>query len=154
MAQYDFYQDEKCAVWRRTYFSIEAPSWEEALVKASAIIRNEKLSDDDIRIEGSEFFEDTAEALPGKRNPDEPTIKFYAETGAGSRMIADDIHGSVWRTWWGDTDFREMERITGFWQSDFNPEDGYQAFVDACDEWWSGLSEDEKIATWWTHTHE
>jgi hypothetical protein len=47
--------------------------------------------------------------------------------------------------WWGASDFREMERITGYRQSDFNPEDGYQAFVDACDKWWSENRDDEKI---------
>lgn len=35
MAQYDFYQDERCAVWHRTYFLIEASTWEEALIKAA-----------------------------------------------------------------------------------------------------------------------
>lgn len=93
MAQYDFYQDEKCAVWCRTHFSIEASSWEAALAKATAIIKENEFLDNDIRIEGSEFFEDTVEALPDKRNPNEPTMEFYAETDAGSRMIADDIHG-------------------------------------------------------------
>ncbi len=47
--------------------------------------------------------------------------------------------------WWGETDFREMERITRFRQLDFDPEDGYQAFVDACNGWWDGHSTDKKI---------
>ena len=46
--------------------------------------------------------------------------------------------------WWGEQGFRDMERITGFRQSDFSPEDGYQDFVDACDEWWDRLSFNEK----------
>jgi hypothetical protein len=48
--------------------------------------------------------------------------------------------------WWGDQGFREMERITGFRQSDFSPEDGYQDFVDACDEWWDKLPYAEKVS--------
>jgi hypothetical protein len=37
------------------------------------------------------------------------------------------------KQWWGETDFRQMELITGFRQLDFEPDEGYQAFVDACD---------------------
>lgn len=52
------------------------------------------------------------------------------------------------KEWWGQTEFREMERITGFSQSDFNPNDGYQAFVDACENYWESLSLEEKIEHW------
>lgn len=93
MAQYSFYQDERCAVWHRTYFSIEASTWEEALVKAASIIKNDKSLDDDIRIEGSEFLEDTLEALSKKPRPNEPTMEFFAQTDSGDRLIADDIQG-------------------------------------------------------------
>lgn len=48
--------------------------------------------------------------------------------------------------WWGEQGFRDMERITGFRQSDFSPEDGYQDFVDACDEWWDSLSYADKVS--------
>jgi hypothetical protein len=50
--------------------------------------------------------------------------------------------------WWYSVDFREMERITGYRQFDFDPEDGYQAFVDACDNYWEALSRKEKIEIW------
>ena len=53
--------------------------------------------------------------------------------------------------WWGETDFREMERITGFCQDDFSPEDGYQDFVDACSEWWEKMTYDEKRAVFNEH---
>jgi hypothetical protein len=46
--------------------------------------------------------------------------------------------------WWGNCGFREMEFITGFKMTDFDPEDGYQEFVDACDEWWNELPFSEK----------
>ena len=93
MAQYDFYQDERCAVWHRTYFSIEASTWEEALIKAASIIRKNALLNDDIRIESSEFLEDTLEALPKEHRPNEPTMEFFAQTDSGDRLIADDIQG-------------------------------------------------------------
>jgi hypothetical protein len=50
--------------------------------------------------------------------------------------------------WWGGTDFRQMERITGFRQADFNPDGGYRAFVDACDNYWEQLNAKEKIEVW------
>lgn len=93
MVQYDFYQDERCTVWHRTYFSIEASKWEEALIKATSIIRKNALLNDDIRIDGSEFLEDTLEALPKEHRPNEPTMEFFAQTDSGDRLIADDIHG-------------------------------------------------------------
>ena len=51
---------------------------------------------------------------------------------------------AVVNEWWADSSFREMEKITGFRMTDFNSEDGYQEFVDACDEWWNKLSFGEK----------
>lgn len=50
--------------------------------------------------------------------------------------------------WWGESDFRTMERLTGYRQGDFDPEDGYQDFVDACNNWWNALSTEEKIYLW------
>lgn len=32
----------------------------------------------------------------------------------------------------------------GYRQDDFSPNDGYQDFVDACDEWWNNLNFNEK----------
>ena len=47
--------------------------------------------------------------------------------------------------WWGNCDFRTMEFVTGYSQGLFSPEDGYQDFVDACDEWWDKLPYDDKV---------
>ena len=52
------------------------------------------------------------------------------------------------KRWWNETDFRQMALITGFRQYEFNPEDGYQEFVDACDNYWDLLDRDEKIRIW------
>ncbi len=52
------------------------------------------------------------------------------------------------KEWWGGTEFREMERITGYRQIDFSPDEGYQEFVDACHEWWNGKTTDEKISVY------
>ncbi|MDR3266213.1 MAG: hypothetical protein LBT24_01400 [Tannerella sp.] len=50
--------------------------------------------------------------------------------------------------WWYSADFCTMEIITGYRQFDFDPEEGYQGFVDACDGWWEALSRKEKINLW------
>jgi hypothetical protein len=60
----------------------------------------------------------------------------------GNALIADA------NRWWKETDFSQMERITRFRQIDFDPEDGYQAFVDACDTWWKELDMEEKTEIW------
>ena len=52
------------------------------------------------------------------------------------------------QAWWDSTDFRQMERITGFREADFPAEEGNQAFVDACESWWNEKSYDEKRAIW------
>jgi hypothetical protein len=44
-----------------------------------------------------------------------------------------------------------MEHISGYRQADFDPQDGYQAFVDACDKWWSEQTTEEKIDFYHTH---
>ena len=46
--------------------------------------------------------------------------------------------------WWGDTDFPTMEKVTGYRQDDFSPNEGYQDFVDACNRWWEAKSYNEK----------
>lgn len=46
--------------------------------------------------------------------------------------------------WWGYLGFEEMEVATGYDFNDFDPEDGYQEFIDVCDEWWGELSYEEK----------
>lgn len=47
--------------------------------------------------------------------------------------------------WWRNTEFTTMEIVTGYNMFEFSDEDGYQDFVDACDEWWNGQSKYEKI---------
>jgi hypothetical protein len=49
---------------------------------------------------------------------------------------------------WSESDFTQMERLTGFRQIDFDPEDGYQDFVDACDSHWNRLCDEEKVLKW------
>lgn len=60
-----------------------------------------------------------------------------------NRRILDEV-----REWWVQTDFRELERITRYRQLDFDPEDSYQAFVDACVGWWLEKTDEERISIW------
>lgn len=53
--------------------------------------------------------------------------------------------------WFNAQDFKTMERMTGYSQGDFDPEDGYQEFVDACESWWDQLSTIEKIGYYKTY---
>ena len=55
------------------------------------------------------------------------------------------------KQWWRETDFQEMALVTGVRQHEFSPEDGYQEFVDACNERWGQLSSAEKIEIWKIH---
>ncbi|MDR1459492.1 MAG: hypothetical protein LBI60_04695 [Bacteroidales bacterium] len=47
-------------------------------------------------------------------------------------------------TWFKGCDFTTMEKLTGFKQTDYSPEDGYQDFVDACEDWWEKLRTEER----------
>ena len=51
--------DDKCTLWHRTYYTVEAPSQKEAYALAATITTTEKTLDDDIQVEGSEFLFDT-----------------------------------------------------------------------------------------------
>ena len=53
--------------------------------------------------------------------------------------------------WWSQADFTKMEAITGFEYQNFVSEDGYQDFVDACNDYWHQLSNEEKIDVWKTY---
>lgn len=48
------------------------------------------------------------------------------------------------KKWWKNTDFSEIEKITGYKPSDFSPENGYEEFVRAADEWWEEKTDKEK----------
>lgn len=47
--------------------------------------------------------------------------------------------------WWKGTDFRTMEQITRLRTCNFCEEDGYQEFIDVCNEFWKQLPLEEKI---------
>lgn len=50
--------------------------------------------------------------------------------------------------WWEQLPFDTMEEITGLNKTDYDPADGSQAFVDACDEWWYNKTDKQKLHIW------
>jgi hypothetical protein len=48
------------------------------------------------------------------------------------------------KQWFGSLDFVTMERITRLRQGFYSPEDGFQSFVDACEQWWHETPQVEK----------
>lgn len=50
----------------------------------------------------------------------------------------------IWDNWLDKVDFATMEKISGLKQTDFSPEEGYQDFVDAFENWRDDLSISKK----------
>lgn len=49
-------------------------------------------------------------------------------------------------SWWANLGFGKLEKITGYKPSDFAPDNGCQAFVDACNRYWEDLPIETKIS--------
>lgn len=149
MPTYKFYQDKKCTVWERTFFTIEAESEEAAIRCAGQLGKGDlyaaEMQEEGIAIDESETLYDSMEELSVNNNDGQPTVEIFCKNGDD---IADNVSGSVWNYWWQQNDTWTMKRITGLQQSDFGAEDGSKAFVDACNDWWNGQSEEEQIRIW------
>ena len=82
MACYKFYQDTKHTIWQRTRFTVEAPTEEEAIRKAAALIEDGMFDaepeDDRIRIGESELLFDTLSALSTEENDGETTVEIHS----------------------------------------------------------------------------
>ena len=46
----------------------------------------------------------------------------------------------IMKEWFDEQPFNILEQMVGRKYTEFNDEDGYQEFVDYCEEWWNGLS--------------
>ena len=87
----------------------------------------------------------TTEVMLGAQNRDEHCC---ADCDANTCQIRESELLRNMDKWWHGLDFRKMERLTGYRQDDFDPEDGCQAFADACNNWWNALPTEEKISVW------
>lgn len=74
------------------------------------------------------------------------TIRCYV-LGECISQVVGELRDST-EMWWGELGFEDMERVSGFRQDDYSAEDGYQEFVDACNEWWDDLDENERISVY------
>ena len=61
-------------------------------------------------------------------------------------MTTNTISTTDVQAWWNELEFEHLIRITGYHPTDFNPEDGYQDFVDACNDYWEKLSYEDKLS--------
>lgn len=59
--------------------------------------------------------------------------------------LESDISETV-NAWWNSKDFRQMEQITGYRQVDFDEQDSFHDFVDACNKYWNELSIEDKVS--------
>ena len=50
--------------------------------------------------------------------------------------------------WWNNCSFDEMKEITGYASYEFSSDDGYQDYIDACDEIWNNLTYGEKLSAY------
>ena len=57
---------------------------------------------------------------------------------------------SVLNEWWGEQGFDEMRAITGFAFYEFNPEDGYQDYVNHCDKIWDNFTYEQKLSAYYS----
>lgn len=53
--------------------------------------------------------------------------------------------------WFASAEFRTMEAVFGLRYTDFDEEDGYQAFVDECERRWGALGHERKLEIYNTH---
>lgn len=74
--EYQFYVDQKHTIWYRSYFTVNAMSYEEATEKVSQMFRDDELPTDDWDI----LF-DTVEEMTLEDNGGASTIELYTEDG-------------------------------------------------------------------------
>lgn len=97
MAQYDFYQDEKCIIWERTRFTIDAPTQEEAMAKAASMIRSDIYFTEEecVRVIETEILFDTIEEISVEDNVGNATKEIYMVAPHQDKMLADNVNNGV-----------------------------------------------------------
>ena len=78
--------------------------------------------------------------------PDGVSFKYYQVDILEDKYdFNDNISEKDLNRWYESLDFATLEKITKLKQFNYNPEDGYQEFVDKCDEYWYSLSYNDKL---------
>ena len=71
---------------------------------------------------------------------------------SAEKLSVPRLNSQKYNEWFGNLDFRSLERVTGFVQTDYSPEDGYQDFVDACEDWWADLTPSQRKEVYESHS--
>ena len=61
-----------------------------------------------------------------------------------SEVRGEAVGEDVLDDWWGHRDIWEVEKISGYSRDAFFGDKIFDSFADCCDEWWFGLSVEEK----------
>lgn len=81
MATYNFYQDQKHTIWERQHFSVEAPTYEEAIEKVCLMKDLPVTENDNTSFQSCETLHDTMEMLSLEDNDGCPTLEIFNENG-------------------------------------------------------------------------
>lgn len=90
METFEYYQDVKCTVWERKFFTVKASSQEEAdeIAKQCAVGNVQDRNDDRVlALEEDETIYDTMDLVPLEENHGSPTIEVYRKDNT---FIADN----------------------------------------------------------------
>lgn len=89
MEKFDFYQDKKVSIWERSFFSVEAESYDQALAKVES---HKSECVDEFEIKSSEILFETMEELEPSDNGFAPTIELFNSENKkiGDNTMTDD----------------------------------------------------------------
>lgn len=83
---------------------------------------------------------------------DEGEVEWEFPLHPETAIISEKEQAGGWEEWWKKADSQTLEDITGYRQTDFSPEQGYQDFVNACNEYWNELPVLERKKIWKKHS--
>ena len=97
MACYKFYQDKKCTVWERTFFTVEADSEEAAIRCAGQLGKGDlyaaEMQQEGIAINESETLYDTMNEISTEENSGNSIIEIRLDNGDD---LDTNVAGPVW----------------------------------------------------------
>lgn len=142
MACYKFYQDKKCTVLERTFFTVEAASEEAAIRCAGQLGKGDlyaaEMQQEGIAIDESETLYDSMEELSVNDNGDQPTVEIFAGTPRKGHLIAREHHGAAVANMVAANGFSDDGTHHRLAAVELRPRRREPGFCRACEAWWSG----------------
>ena len=89
MKTFNFYKDEKCTIWYRGKFEIEAETYEEAVSKVKEM-EQDQMKYDEVDVRWDEI-ESTLEGLTPEDNQGFATIEIYSDDNAGDLIYTNGL---------------------------------------------------------------